>query len=1323
MSALLLGALTFASTGVFVSCTNYDDDLAGLESQIKAQQDLIAQLQDKIKNGDVIQSVTPISGGVRVTLSDGTTYDIVNGKDGVNGLNGQDGLNGKDGQNGKDGVDGQNGANGTVWEIDPETGYWMKDGVLTEYKAVGTDGTSATTPTIDIVDGYWVINGQNTGVKAVGVDGKDGQNGKDGVDGKDGQNGKDGVDGKDGQNGKDGVDGKDGQNGKDGVDGKDGKDGVDGKNGQDGLTPSIEISADGYWVINGVTSTVKAVGRDGQSGLNGQNGLDGQNGQDGANGMNGRYYVPNPETGCFDIYMDGVRVAVTEIPYMATGAVTAVLDQENFSVYGLTAGDVQVCLATYLRGLVFKPMIYLDGIETIEYPWLQDTTMIKTTTYTNTNRQGKVVRGLHDYVANYLPNEPKATLPGSHVFNYGPAWGVDYHMNPSTADVDFEDVSGWNVLEPQVLYVKTRAAAGALGVTSPEKNAAGDKIFKTSGGYVTAGLQIAHPELLNQNPTDLTDNKGDNTLALQINSKTSDGSKSVITSDYALLKGTKYWLEALVWAKAPQYAAGKTKNRLGDELGIFGNGYLGLETTNEGHIASKVHVWDSPEEALNDADGAALELPYNAADGINISSYLGIHAVHGNLATRANVIDLWSFGAEKKWGLSYEFNLIDYSVDGNVTHDSKYADWGKIGATAEEAAAAKAKGILVARNVKADGTTIDTESATAVDREPLVQVLVKNLAGEVVLDGYILVHITRTPAVEPDNKLVDNYPAQPAQFDLCNDKVVFSTNWSEFSFYVLTEKLENMTKEDFDANYEADLLSTNIGTTADGNEIDQLNIFSSFKKNGTAAASNDLGIAKYYPNWEGTTNHRFTWELSADELEKLTHDKANYPVEITRYIRFKEKAGISPRPAYPYIYVKMTVNITRKTNSVEYAKKNDNYWFGLDGADGGWDAIIFDVKEPTDGGDIIQINRDIRTTLLGNVEAIKNVHKYYFAPKNEQITALNGKKYTITAQSGAGDTKWNHIYCKYIVTPTADVHEWKEATLDEVIDKCAIDYEKGAFTNDKLYALYNGTYTQIATMDQATGEIALINNEQCDDILNAIGYTDDHKNIYTDLATKEPEMRTWVALVAQNECGVATKVSYEKASTGLKSFLVSWQRPINMKELAPQQMVDAKTNGNIIYVLDFLKLFDWRGEAKGYMWGDQQWFWAYYNVNYIKVNTNPSVVTTNMHNKDKFVALNTITTKAELYSYPSMTKGEETYNFSLTPTYDFASQNAALLKYMGISPANNANKEKFGAIAYYNNGDNVEEFDIRVPITIGYEWGEFTQTVQIKIKRTIQESL
>ena len=35
------------------------------------------------------------------------------------------------------------------------------------------------------------------------------------------------------------------------ISGKDGANGKDGVNGKDGITPTVEISDDGYWVING----------------------------------------------------------------------------------------------------------------------------------------------------------------------------------------------------------------------------------------------------------------------------------------------------------------------------------------------------------------------------------------------------------------------------------------------------------------------------------------------------------------------------------------------------------------------------------------------------------------------------------------------------------------------------------------------------------------------------------------------------------------------------------------------------------------------------------------------------------------------------------------------------------------------------------------------------------------------------------------------------------------------------------------------------------------------------------------------------------------
>ena len=73
-----------------------------------------------------------------------------------------------------------------------------------------------------------------------------------------------------------------------GKDGKDGRDGRDGANGKDGKTPTIEISSDGYWVINGVKTEYKALGYDGKDGVDGADGKDGANGKDGADGKDGK---------------------------------------------------------------------------------------------------------------------------------------------------------------------------------------------------------------------------------------------------------------------------------------------------------------------------------------------------------------------------------------------------------------------------------------------------------------------------------------------------------------------------------------------------------------------------------------------------------------------------------------------------------------------------------------------------------------------------------------------------------------------------------------------------------------------------------------------------------------------------------------------------------------------------------------------------------------------------------------------------------------------------------------------------------------------------
>jgi putative SOS response-associated peptidase YedK len=75
-------------------------------------------------------------------------------------------------------------------------------------------------------------------------------------------------------------------------------------------------------------------------------------------------------------------------------------------------------------------------------------------------------------------------------------------------------------------------------------------------------------------------------------------------------------------------------------------------------------------------------------------------------------------------------------------------------------------------------------------------------------------------------------------------------------------------------------------------------------------------------------------------------------------------------------------------------------------------------------------------------------------------------------------------------------------------------------------------------------------------------------------------------------------------------------------------------------------------------------------------------------------------------------------SWGLVPTYCDASRESAIEQYMGISPRNTDRLKKFGSIYYQNNGDNVTDFDVIIPMTIFYEWGSQKYYVKWHIYRT-----
>lgn len=1180
LSSLLFAALVGGAVSTFTACKDYDDDINNLQKQIDDQAKLLKELQEKINSGCVITNVEPITGGTRVTLSDGNHFDV------LNGAKGEPGVAGK---------------NGTVWTIGSD-GYWYKDegngAVKTDYKALGTDADKWTIGS----DGYWYLNGEKTDHKATGTD-----------------------------------------------------------------ADKWTIGDDGYWYLNGDKTNHKATGADGS----GSAGKDGQT----------IYYKPNGE-GYFDkCHLDENGNEVVDqknaVEIAVKGAVSASIDSEYLIFTGVTSaenGTVKISLTSDLRSLVFMPKLYLDGIETVKYPWIQTTTkLVNKTGLTGTNHQNKTVKNLEDY-------EATGTVL---TCNYGPVWPVDYHMNPSNSNVKSEDVKDFYVLNSDVIY--TRATA-KYDISYKEKTDYGKAIFSNAEGVLTVGMQVANPQDLVSEPTKLQQND-DQVIALQVESKSSAATNGIITSDYALIRPMKTTVEGLVWVQKPMYGVIKPADRTE-------TGDMNCSLTN-----TKIHVWDNPQDAVKDSRKAALELYYDSETGITISDYLGIcyqqEDVNPNKTTLHNGV--WKYGDEKDYGLTYEFKLVDYIVDGNKTADSKFAKM-----------LDASKGQIRAWNVKYDGNNYPEEGATSqstIGRQPLVQVVVKDHCGRVILDGYILVNISAEAPIEADNKVIDWQDKPERSFDLCNDKETIKSNWSQFNDWVLTQEMENMTKENFDLQYEIDYDNSVVTRTApDGGTIYTLNIYKEAAVKGGADAVADnfnFGVVEYTENTMGTTNHVFEWTVPADILEAWTHD-TNLPVTKSIYVRYKAIAGAGAK--YPYIYVKFTANFKRdNVGSVKFEEKNKNYWYALDGNDEGTEAIVLDVNEPRDGMDIKNISHEINKTLVGN--APKAAGKYYFVPEEYEIKAQDGVTYVVTPQGTATDKTYKTLYCKYVTAPIADTHEYNKATLDELLNKCAIDYTQGAFANSKLYAHVTGssTYVKIATLNQTTGEIILEKNETTKAVLNAVGYAENHANI-------NKEMRATLGFVSANDCAVAKIVEDN-------IFLASWQRPINLKKFDNHVIVDANTNGNYISILDFLKLFDWRGEKVGYMWDDQQWFWAYYGVKAITIDLDPNHVTTDMHNGVLGTTkLKDITRKVNLVNVGSGQADAYTYTFDLTnyhgDNYNMASMSAALVADMKAHP------EDFGCIYYENNGENVTKFTVRIPVTVEYEWGKLIETIDITIERT-----
>lgn len=141
LSAILFGALMVSSTGTFVSCKDYDDDIDQINKELTDIKSAISELQTKVGAGKFVTNIVKEGEGIKITWNDNSTNTIETIK----------------------GADGAAGKNGTVVTI--VDGYWAFDGVKSEYPAKGDKGDKGESGEAAAAghdakiseDGYWMI--------------------------------------------------------------------------------------------------------------------------------------------------------------------------------------------------------------------------------------------------------------------------------------------------------------------------------------------------------------------------------------------------------------------------------------------------------------------------------------------------------------------------------------------------------------------------------------------------------------------------------------------------------------------------------------------------------------------------------------------------------------------------------------------------------------------------------------------------------------------------------------------------------------------------------------------------------------------------------------------------------------------------------------------------------------------------------------------------------------------------------------------------------------------------------------------------------------
>ena len=130
LSAILFGSLMVSLTGTFVSCKDYDDDIDEINKELTDLKSKLSDLESKVNAGGAyVTKIESVDGGFKVSVSDGTSYNLTVAS----------------------------AAAGSKVVIDDKTGEISIDDKATGWFATTGEGEEAVDMTPYVKDGYWYL--------------------------------------------------------------------------------------------------------------------------------------------------------------------------------------------------------------------------------------------------------------------------------------------------------------------------------------------------------------------------------------------------------------------------------------------------------------------------------------------------------------------------------------------------------------------------------------------------------------------------------------------------------------------------------------------------------------------------------------------------------------------------------------------------------------------------------------------------------------------------------------------------------------------------------------------------------------------------------------------------------------------------------------------------------------------------------------------------------------------------------------------------------------------------------------------------------------